>query len=91
VTYGVGCLAISADNQEPTVAALMSSFLQWRQAINRAIRWQNQNTFPSLPPTVQEMTVLPRVIYDAQAWDKQMDASYLELRFRSREPRGLNA
>jgi hypothetical protein len=88
VMYGVGCLTIQKDNQEPTVAIGMSSWFQWRQQINRAVRNQS---FDALPPTVMRVLVTPSSLYDAVAWENQFAVSYLILRFHSREPRGLNA
>lgn len=88
VDYGIGCLIVAVDNQEPTVAALMASFLLWRQQISRSLRNQ---TFAGLPASVFSLAVRPRALYNAPAWSANYDVSLVELRFLSREARGLDA
>jgi hypothetical protein len=87
VTYAVRVTLVDRDNQEPTLVANIDRYLIWRQRIARTFRNQPLTAVPEIYTTILE----PGDVVDAAAWESNLFASVLTLRFVSREPRGANA
>jgi hypothetical protein len=87
VTYAVRVTLVDRDNQEPTLVANVDRYLVWRQRIARTFRNQPLAAVPEIYTTTLE----PGEVVDAAAWESNLFASVLTLRFVSREPRGASA
>jgi hypothetical protein len=87
VTYAVRVTLVDRDNQEPTLIANVDRYFVWRQRIARTFRNQPLAAVPEIYTTTLE----PGDVVDAAAWESNLFASVLTLRFVSREPRGANA
>jgi len=86
VGYGVLITMLDADNQEPTVAANINKYLTWRQRISKAFRNQRLSGVPEIIIAFVD----PIEMVMPEAWNKQLWASSLLVRFISRESRGLS-
>ncbi|HTU27303.1 MAG TPA: hypothetical protein VMF30_17980 [Pirellulales bacterium] len=84
VTYAVRVTLFDRDNQEPTLVANMDRYLLWRERIARTFRNQTLAAVPEIYTT----TLDPGEVVDDTAWQNNLFASVLTLRFVSREPRG---
>ena len=84
VTYAVRVTLVDRDNQEPTLVANVDRYFVWRQRIARTFRNQTLAAVPEIYTT----TLDPGDVVDSAAWESNLFASVLTLRFVSREPRG---
>ena len=84
VVYGVLVTMVDADNQEPTLALNLDRYTLWREQIARAFRSQRLAAVPQVINTYIE----PADPIVPEAWQNNLFAGALALRFVSREPRG---
>ena len=85
VHYDILVGIFDVDNQEPTLEANLDRYLLWRQQIARAFRNQR---LPSVPEVINS-EVEPTDGLPFEAWQRQLMACALKLRFTCREPRGF--
>jgi hypothetical protein len=86
VYYPMLATIVEADNQEPTFTANLARRELWFERIARAFRNQRLAGVSE----VVLITVEPSDIVDRSAWGQQLLVSAMNLKFHTREPRGLN-